>query len=235
VYPSRPQAATPARRIDGADLKRVVPWDDGGKERNWVSEETVNLVTGGGPSEAEGAAGLSPEEQATVTRRLLIGGGLSSAAIALALIPDKAFNPKANKPLFFYLVPLLRVQSLLDELDAPIAEARWDEVAATVRRIKGEPYNLRQNLDFAASFLEDARQYERVKAVETEVMEYLSNVDFQTYFDTMGNARGGRPTADLVKFSTSSLALAKERLRLFISLMPAEQVTAAKQQLAAPL
>ncbi len=43
-------------------------------------------------------------------RRLLIGLGLTAAAVALALIPTAELRGKPPKPLFFYLTPLVRVQ-----------------------------------------------------------------------------------------------------------------------------
>ncbi len=43
-------------------------------------------------------------------RRLLIGIGLTGAAVALALIPTAELRGKPSKPLFFYLTPLVRIQ-----------------------------------------------------------------------------------------------------------------------------
>ena len=45
-------------------------------------------------------------EQETLTRRLALGALGTAAFVALALLPDSAAPP--SKPLFFYLVPLLR-------------------------------------------------------------------------------------------------------------------------------
>lgn len=164
-----------AKRIDGSDLKRVVPWEDSGNlSKNWVSEsDVVGAITGGGPSEMEGegiwnsksrqarrlallpstcsqflpihtssgcktssllppsslacptaTAGVTPEEQAVVNRRLLIGGVFSVGFGALALVPDGFFAPKPSKPMFFYLAPLVRAQQILGGLQEPISEAR---------------------------------------------------------------------------------------------------------------
>ena len=43
-------------------------------------------------------------------RRLLIGIGLTVAAGAFAVIPTSSLRGKPSKPLFFYLVPLLKIQ-----------------------------------------------------------------------------------------------------------------------------
>lgn len=48
-------------------------------------------------------------------RRLLIGGVLAAGALAFALVPTEALRPKPQRPLFFYVVPLLRVSNLLAE------------------------------------------------------------------------------------------------------------------------
>lgn len=41
---------------------------------------------------------------------MLIGGALTAAALAFALVPTEALAPKPSKPLYFYVVPLLRIQ-----------------------------------------------------------------------------------------------------------------------------
>ena len=43
-------------------------------------------------------------------RRLIIGGVLTAGLAAFALVPTEALRPKPPKPLYFYVVPLLRVQ-----------------------------------------------------------------------------------------------------------------------------
>jgi hypothetical protein len=53
---------------------------------------------------------MSDADQGEVTRRLLIGLAGVAAFIAVGLIPEKESRPKPTKPLFFYLVPLLRIQ-----------------------------------------------------------------------------------------------------------------------------
>jgi hypothetical protein len=46
----------------------------------------------------------------SLQRRLIIGIGLSAALGAFALVPTEALRPRPSKPLFLYLVPLLRIQ-----------------------------------------------------------------------------------------------------------------------------
>lgn len=81
------------------------------KERNWLNETDMDFFTGGGPSEAEGAAAAGDAEGAVVRRRVLIGLGLTAALGAFALVPTEKLQAPPSKPLFFYLVPLIRVQA----------------------------------------------------------------------------------------------------------------------------
>lgn len=53
----------------------------------------------------------SPAAHRSPQRRLLIGLGATAVFGALALQPDSALRGTAAKPLFFYLVPVLRVQA----------------------------------------------------------------------------------------------------------------------------
>lgn len=43
-------------------------------------------------------------------RRLLIGAALTAGAAAFALLPTEALRARPPKPLYFYIVPLLRVK-----------------------------------------------------------------------------------------------------------------------------
>jgi hypothetical protein len=68
----------------------------------------VGATEGGSPS----TSAPSQEEQAVVTKRLLLGVALSAATVAFALVPTDALKPPPAKPLFFYLTPLVRIQVL---------------------------------------------------------------------------------------------------------------------------
>lgn len=54
----------------------------------------------------------------SMQRRLLIGIGLTGAAVALALIPTAELRGKPSKPLFFYLTPLVRIQASLSTVSS---------------------------------------------------------------------------------------------------------------------
>lgn len=68
------------------------------------------MFAGGGATEAADAAGPSPEAQAAVSKRLLLGGAATLALAAFAMVPTSALRLKPQKPLYFYLVQLLSAQ-----------------------------------------------------------------------------------------------------------------------------
>ena len=51
---------------------------------------------------------MTSAEQATVRKRLLIGLGIAAVMAAFAIVPTESLNGKASKPVFYYLVPVLR-------------------------------------------------------------------------------------------------------------------------------
>ena len=60
-------------------------------------------------------------------RRLLIGAVLTVAVAGLSILPTDALRfSRPSKPLFFYLTPLVRVQSLLEDLEKAANEGETD-------------------------------------------------------------------------------------------------------------
>lgn len=122
------------------------------KSRNWLSESDVDFFTGGGPSEAAGSTGSESDiEAGVVQRRLLIGIGASLALGAFALVPTEKLQPAPSKPLFFYLLPLLRVQELLVEAEKIIPGGDYEQLRRVLERIEGPPNNVQDNLRKAAA------------------------------------------------------------------------------------
>jgi hypothetical protein len=124
------------------------------KPRNWLSEADVDFFVGsGGSSEAERASSSpsSAEDDAVVSRRLTIGAALSAAAAAFALVPTQRLRAPPSKPLFLYLVPLMRVQKLLEEAEKIIPDGDYGRLRAILDRIEGEPNNVQDNLRDAAA------------------------------------------------------------------------------------
>lgn len=123
------------------------------KPRNWLSEADVEFFTGGAPSEvlSNGIEATSGGEAGEVRRRLLIGLALTLGAGIFALVPTERLQPPPSKPLFLYLVPLLRVKELLREAQQIIADGNYDQLRAVLSRIEGPPNNVQENLRSAAA------------------------------------------------------------------------------------
>jgi hypothetical protein len=232
------EPASPRRpsRIDGGDLRRETLAFAPSKERNWLQETDTDFFTGGGPSEAEGAGGgASAAEAAEVRRRLLLGAGLALAAGAFALVPTDRLAPPPSKPLFLYLLPLLRVEALLIEVEALAPAGDYEALRAALARIEGAPNDLQANLRAAASALPDARASAAASAVARDVYEYVSGIDYQQYYDSMGGARGARGgavSAELFEYSARSARAARASLAAFLALMPREALEGARESLA---
>ena len=74
-----------------------------------LNESDVAFFTGEGPGETSAGGGTTAEEQAVVQRRLLLGLLATAGLGAFALVPtEKLSLSPPSKPLFFYLVPLVR-------------------------------------------------------------------------------------------------------------------------------
>ncbi|KAL4424061.1 hypothetical protein ABPG75_001362 [Micractinium tetrahymenae] len=223
-----------ASRIDGGDLRRETLFSGvESKQRNWLSESDVAFFTGGGPGEA-GGEGVSQEDQEVVKRRLVLGLVAAAGLGAFALVPTQELQlAKPSKPLFFYLVPLLRSQQLLVEAERLVPEGDLLALQSLLRRILGEPNSLQQNLRDAAACLPNTRDAERAAAVGREVYEYVLQIDYDQYFETMSGARrDGRTQQQYYEFSLNSARAAQAKLREFLALMPADQREAAATQLA---
>jgi hypothetical protein len=203
------------------------------KPRNWLSESDIEFFTGGGPSELEdgaSAGGSADDSPATIVRRrLFIGIGLSVALGAFSLVPTEQLQLAPSKPLFFYLVPLLRVRSLLDEVLAVATEGDYDRLNRLLARIEGPPNNVQQNLKSASAALAatDGRLAQQADEVGRDVYEYLKGVDYQTYFESRIGS-GGDQTKEFFDYSTSSAKAAATKLDEFLRLMPDDQLEAAK-------
>uniref|UniRef100_A0A7S0WMP1 Uncharacterized protein n=1 Tax=Pyramimonas obovata TaxID=1411642 RepID=A0A7S0WMP1_9CHLO len=233
---AKAKPVTANKRVDGTGFRETI-WsvqkgrgDDATTVETgeqWLQEGDVTFFTGDGPSELGESAGMSEEDKSTVTRRLLIGLGGVAAFIAIANIPDKEVRPKPSKPLFFYLVPLVRVQNLLPDLEATVKSGNATAVKAAVQSVLGSPNNAKDNLSNAALCLDDDKDYERAKGIAVEFAEYMSTVDFSEYFDSRAAI-----SEKQVTFSVQAVKAAEAKLAQFLAFMPAEQLEAARSQVA---
>ena len=230
-------------RIDSTD-SRELPWT-AGKRTAWLSEADVTFFTGAGATEGgqlgEAGSAASSAEEAGVVRRRLLQGALATAALAaFALVPTRALRVGApSKPLFFYLIPLVRALDQLRDLEPAVEDADWPKLRAARAAIVGAPGNARDNLYDAVAALDSypdqaaIRQgaAKRAEALAGEVVEALDALDYNKYFDAamMGAAPSGSQNLEFVKFTREARKAAEKGLRDFLGLMPTEAVEGARQ------
>lgn len=97
------------------------------------------------PLSSAGQAGEMPStslkrsgtDDGIVTRRLLVGAVVAGATVAFALVPTESLDGSAQKPLFFYLVPVLR--SLVRCSASPPGQPLRSQVVATCDVVSGMP------------------------------------------------------------------------------------------------
>lgn len=239
-------ANNPALRIDSTD-SRELPWT-AGKRTAWLSEADVTFFTGAGATEGAGlaaeggaaASASSPEAQGVVRRRLLQGALATAALAAFALVPTRALRLGAPaKPLFFYLVPLVRALDQIRDLEPAVEDADWPRLRAARAAIVGSPGNARDNLYDAVAALDGYSgdstvpkgNAKRAEALASEVLDALDALDYNRYFDAamMGATPSGSQNAEFVKFTRAARAAAQKSLGEFLALMPREAVEGARQ------
>ena len=202
----------------------------------------MEFFTGGAPSEvsttrADTGTPIVEEhndnESSVVRRRLVIGLGLSAVVAAFAMVPTEKLQPPPPKPLFFYLIPLIRTQEILQEIVSILPDGDYERLRQLLARIEGPPNNIQQNLKAAVACLEDAKVAEKADSVGREVYEYIKGIDYQTYYESLGGSmgsRGGQALKEMFEYSTNSASAAQRKLEEFFNLMPQEQYEAAMQQ-----
>ncbi|PNW85057.1 hypothetical protein CHLRE_03g169900v5 [Chlamydomonas reinhardtii] len=220
-------------RIDSTDNRETL--FGGGPRSAWLSEKDVEFFSGPAGVREEDASTLEPEYKATVTRRLLIGAALTAGAAAFALVPTEALRPKPSKPLYFYLVSLLRVQDLLVDCKSIIEDADWEQLRGALARIEGPPNNIRATLDAIIALIPDSRTAARVTELSADLYEYLKSLDYQQYFDSplRAKANTGAQNAQYASFSLQSLQAAQGKLNELLTLVPKDQLQLARDQMAA--
>jgi len=74
--------------------------------------------------------------------------------------------------------------------------------------------------------------------VARDCYEYIKNIDYQTYYESVGGTpgtRGGSAQKAMFEFSLKSASTARLKLTEFLALMPKDQLDAAKQQVSGEL
>ncbi|KAL3154144.1 hypothetical protein ABBQ32_013670 [Trebouxia sp. C0010 RCD-2024] len=200
----------------------------GGGDESWLKEADLDFFARG---PAEGSGPATPDGSgAVVTKRLLLGLGLTAAAGALALIPTADLRGKPSKPLFFYLTPLVRIQQLLSKADDLAVNGNWTDLQSLLSRIQGPPNSARENLINAFSCLEDKSKKSKAERIAFDLLEYLDQINYNKYYDSMGSpgTRGGEKEKLFSDFSSQSIKAAQVKLKQFLALMPADDNEAAQ-------
>ncbi|KAF5828719.1 hypothetical protein DUNSADRAFT_17185 [Dunaliella salina] len=139
-------------------------------------------------------------------RRLLITAVVSAAAIGFALVPTEALRPRPSKPLYYYIVPILRIKDLLVDSSPEIIEnADWAQLRVLLSRIT-------------------------VQQLRSEFEEYIYNMDFNKYYDSFpGTKVTGKQNQEFVAFSSQSQKAAVQRLDAILKLLPEQDVQQAME------
>jgi len=232
----------PANRIDGPGLYRESPFAPTSAEASWLSEGQVDFFTGGGLSETAATDGgtipNSPEAEAIVRRRLLIGGAATVALAAFALVPTDALRlGRPAAPLFTYLTPLVRAGPLFATAAAQAEAGDWADLSATLASIQGPPTEVEANLRAAAAHA-DVPPRARTAAAELarDALDAVAAIDYDSYFDSVGpvGARGGAREKQFADFSSAAAKAAARKVEEFLVLMPADALEAARDRAASP-
>ncbi|GAX84747.1 hypothetical protein CEUSTIGMA_g12169.t1 [Chlamydomonas eustigma] len=212
------------KRFDSVDQRETVFTDKTQKRASWLSEADVEFFTGSAPPEESSQEGEGdPEMQQTVQKRLALGIIASLALGAFALVPTDALRLKPPKPMYFYIVPLLRIKDLLEECGPIIQDADWSTLRILLPRVTGPPNNARSNLDNVIALLDDTRTAEKATKLAAEFFEYLDSIDFNKYYDAMPSVTlTGAQNAQYAEFSGKALVVALQKLDSFLALLPSQ-------------
>jgi len=182
-----------------------------------------------GPSEAYFIKELGLDEvdqdeiDRVVRRRLLLAMGGTVVVGGLALIPTTDHKiPK--DPASVYLVPVIRSQYLLDEIEFSIGRERWKREAEYVKQILDKPNYFRKNILSAAQALPSDDAWRSANGRAIELIENIRNLDFQDYFQTE------TPNKDQAKFLLQGVQECKIKLEQFLESFPDDELQKATAQ-----
>eukprot|EP00270_Netrium_digitus_P018875 TRINITY_DN7263_c0_g2_i1.p1 TRINITY_DN7263_c0_g2~~TRINITY_DN7263_c0_g2_i1.p1 ORF type:complete len:369 (+),score=106.72 TRINITY_DN7263_c0_g2_i1:48-1109(+) len=196
--------------------------------KKWGLTEADLLAAGAmdsSDSDGDGSTGTESAES-IVRRRLAIGLVLSVGTIAFAFVKLPTSISKPSKPLFFYISPLLQLQTSLKLLLEEGNDLDVDEIRVRLLSVVGPMEDLKSNLLSTATFLENDAD----AAVAFELLSYINQADYQNYFDPVGRAALAQQS-EWRNFSLSSIKAAVDKLETFLSFLPSEAVQAAATSL----
>ena len=213
-------------RIDGVGGRETIFGTSTKPGDAWLKDGMEFLVRDQ-PSESGELEKMSEEDQNTVNRRLAIGLLGTGVFIGLSQISDESSTP--NKPMFFYLVPLVKSRELLKQATELAENGYWDELSTVCRQI-AKANDAKGNLFSAAAYL-TGRDEERAKQMAFDFLELLEKIDYNKYFESMnGVPVSGAQAAEYSKFSKRAAVAAAAKLDEFLALMDREQLDAARSQ-----
>ena len=223
---------TPAKgksRIDGVGGRETLFGTSTKPGDAWLKDGMEFLVRDQ-PSESGELQGMTEEEQNTVNRRLAIGLFGTAVFVGLSQISDESSAP--SKPLFFYLVPLVKIRELLRSATDLAENGYWDDLTVVVNQIVRQN-DARGNLFAAAAYL-SGKDEERAKQMAFDFLELLEKIDYNKYFESMkGVPVSGAKAAEYSRFSKKAAVAAASKLDEFLGLMDREQLDAATSQVVA--
>mmetsp|Transcript_3461 Transcript_3461/g.9721 ORF Transcript_3461/g.9721 Transcript_3461/m.9721 type:complete len:248 (-) Transcript_3461:100-843(-) len=186
-----------------------------------------------GVSESSYQTGVSEEDKGKVTKRLLLGVGGAILAGLLALIPtDKLDLSSPTQPTFAYLVPILESKQEYARIEDLVTYAEWPAVQSKVKAILEGKQNLKTAMLQVAKLEADPKAAEKMREHARDAADYLSQVDYDAYFDTL-IPPSGKQSIEFTDFSLKSLAASKKSLESFLALVDSEQLEAAQSQVSA--
>lgn len=237
--PTRAQGRVP----DSDNLRReqFPGFGSGGTGSGWLSESDVSQVQESSllqdasrflakadPSEV-GPAIVTKEEAEKDRRDLILGLGGGAVALGLSQVPLRFGAP--TKPLFFYLVPLVRIQGLLAECKGLAENGYWDQLRTASQRILREPNEAKDNLLQAAGSLDGKAQDEAIQKA-FEILEAVEGLDYKVYLEAFVPPTGKDALA-YQQYTIGAVATASKTLEQFLKSMDPESVDAARSQVEA--
>ena len=233
VSSGTPLPPKPKLRYDSTGYRETI-FDMGSGLKN--PSKGLGELMGAGMSEAElflTKGGASQEtlmendvDEGLVRRYALIGLGSTIAAGGLSFW---RYQPKPKFSADVYLQQVLIAQSTLPTLAEAAEQGDWDGLTYGLNRLAGSNggYDLRGNLLAAAATLDSVDDVDRAKAVAFDVLGFVDNADYRTYFDTQGRVPAGAKAVEAAAFCSQGLRAANREVARFMRLMPASAVASA--------
>jgi hypothetical protein len=182
---AKQKPAKPESRIDGKGGRETLFGTSKNDGDAWL-RDGMDFLVREQPSEA--VAEMSSEDQDTVNRRLAIGLLGTGIFAGLSQISDS--SPAPSKPLFFYLVPLVKIRELLKQAAQLAEDGSWDELSTVCRQI-AQANGAKENLLSAAKYL-DAREADKARQMAFDFLELAEKIDYNKYFENMGAVSGSK-------------------------------------------